>query len=70
MIIFQGEKRNPAKLVGIFLGFIGIVIIITEFQFAAFLDSEQVKLEMIAPEVIAVRHLYKRGQILKVKFSK
>ena len=36
----------------------------------AFLDDEQMKLEMVAPEVIAVRHQYKRGQILRMKFSK
>jgi hypothetical protein len=36
----------------------------------ALLDGDQIKLEMVAPEVIAVRHLYKRGQILKVRFSK
>jgi alpha-galactosidase len=36
----------------------------------AFLDGEQIKLEMVAPEVIAVRHQYERGQILKVNFSK
>ena len=40
MILFQGEKRNLSKIGGIFLGFLGIVIIITEFQFADFLDSE------------------------------
>ena len=40
MILFQGEKRNPGKIGGILLGFLGILIIITEFQFAAFLDSE------------------------------
>lgn len=40
MIVFQGEKRNPGKIGGIILGFVGIVIIITELQFAAFLDSE------------------------------
>ena len=36
----------------------------------AFLDGDQIKLEMVAPEVIAVRHLYKHGQILKVRFSR
>lgn len=40
MILFQGEKRTTSKIAGIILGFIGMVIIITEFNFSQFLNSD------------------------------
>ncbi|MHA1765191.1 MAG: DMT family transporter [Promethearchaeota archaeon] len=40
MIIFRGEKRSLNKLFGIILGFIGMILIITEFKFKDFLQTE------------------------------
>ncbi|MHA1674185.1 MAG: DMT family transporter, partial [Promethearchaeota archaeon] len=39
MILFQGEKRTPTKIIGNILGFIGVVIIITELDFSEFANG-------------------------------
>ncbi|MHA1519107.1 MAG: DMT family transporter [Promethearchaeota archaeon] len=36
MILFQGEKRTTTKIIGNFLGFFGVVLIITELDFSEF----------------------------------
>jgi alpha-galactosidase len=36
---------------------------------AAFVDDKEVKLEPIAPEVVAVRHVFKAGQIIRVSYN-
>jgi len=43
MIFLQGEKRSPSKIVGIILGFLGMLLIITNFQFAEFFQDDYVK---------------------------
>ncbi len=40
MIFFKGEKRSSRKIVGIILGFLGMIMIITEFKFKDFLQTE------------------------------
>jgi len=40
MILFKGEKRSFKKIFGIILGFIGMIMIITNFQFKDFLQME------------------------------
>ena len=40
MILFKGEKRSFNKIFGIILGFIGMIMIITEFKFKDFLQME------------------------------
>ncbi len=39
MILFQGEKRTHTKIIGNILGFIGVVVIITEFNFTEFTNG-------------------------------
>ena len=36
----------------------------------AYISDEQVKIEIIAPEVVAVRHQFKQGQIVRLEFAK
>ncbi|MGY5860836.1 MAG: alpha-galactosidase [Candidatus Thorarchaeota archaeon] len=36
----------------------------------AYVSDEQVKIELIAPEVIAIRHQFKQGQIVRIEFAK
>lgn len=40
MVLFQGEKRSKKKIMGILVGFFGVLVIITQFQFTAFFKSE------------------------------
>lgn len=40
MILFKGEKRSFKKIFGIILGFIGMIMIITDFKFKDFLQTE------------------------------
>ena len=40
MVLFRNEKKNPKKIIGIILGFIGVLVIITEFRFSILLRSE------------------------------
>ena len=40
MILFRGEKRSFNKILGIILGFFGMIMIITEFKFKDFMQTE------------------------------
>ena len=40
MIIFQGEKAKKWKIIGIIVGFLGVLIIITQLNFTDFFNSE------------------------------
>ncbi|WP_371803483.1 DMT family transporter [Candidatus Lokiarchaeum ossiferum] len=40
MILFRNEKKNKKKIIGILLGFVGVLVIVTEFQFKAILNSD------------------------------
>ena len=40
MMFFQGEKKSWAKILGIFLGFMGIILILTEGHFTLFFENE------------------------------
>lgn len=43
MILAFGEKKSPGKIIGIILGFIGMLLIITEFKFSDFFKDEYIK---------------------------
>jgi drug/metabolite transporter (DMT)-like permease len=40
MLIFGGERRSAKKITGIAIGFLGMVIAVTQFQFSSLLNSE------------------------------
>ena len=40
MILCRDEKKNPKKILGIILGFLGVLVIITEFRFGVLFKSE------------------------------
>jgi len=42
MILFRNEKKNLKKVIGIILGFLGVLVIITEFRFEILLNSENI----------------------------
>ncbi len=42
MILFKGEKRSLNKIFGIILGFLGMIMIITEFKFKDFMQTENI----------------------------
>lgn len=58
-------KRSMKKPEAVFFALSGNWTPVT-----AHIDEEQVELDVIAPEVVAIRHQYVRGQMIRVRFAR